>query len=199
MTRTAQIVQDDTADTADTCASALHADLGWTLGTVFRAYLKATDAVMADLPGAHRGYQILTTAVRAVPATQLSIAQRLGVDRTVMTYLLDDLERAGLIERRPDPADRRARHIVATDQGRSTLAELALRLRDVEEHVLVCLDEAERATVRTLLRRLALHADARDPVADTCQLVADTNARPEPAAASPTQQPARRARRGRAR
>jgi len=171
-----------TPASAETCATALHADLGWALGTVFRAYLKASDAVVADLPGGHRGYQILTTAARAVPATQLSIAQHLGVDRTVMTYLLDDLAGAGLIERRADPADRRARHIVATDQGRSALADLSRRLGEVEEHVLVCLDADERTALRGLLRRLALHADARDPVADPCQLVADTAAptRPTP-------------------
>jgi DNA-binding MarR family transcriptional regulator len=40
-----------------------------------------------------------------------------------MTYLLDDLEAASLIERRPDPADRRARRIVATQKG-NELAEL---------------------------------------------------------------------------
>ena len=38
-----------------------------------------------------------------------------------MTYLLDDLEKAGLIERRPDPADRRARRIAATASGRRLL------------------------------------------------------------------------------
>jgi DNA-binding MarR family transcriptional regulator len=36
-----------------------------------------------------------------------------------MTYLLDSLAEAGLVERRPDPADRRARRIVATARGRS--------------------------------------------------------------------------------
>jgi MarR family transcriptional regulator for hemolysin len=170
----------------ETCASALHADLGWTLGTVFRAYLKATDIVVADLPGGHRGYQILATAVRAVPATQLSIAQQLGVDRTVMTYLLDDLERAGLIERRPDPSDRRARRIVATERGTADLVGLTARLAEVEEHLLVCLDDSERVTVRALLRRLALHADARDPVADPCQLVTDTTgANPAPRKRAP--------------
>ncbi len=37
-----------------------------------------------------------------------------------MTYLLDDLEAAGLIERRPDPSDRRARRLAATPHGRDT-------------------------------------------------------------------------------
>ena len=36
---------------------------------------------------------------------QARIAERLGLDRTVMTHLIDDLEEAGLVERRPDRAD----------------------------------------------------------------------------------------------
>ncbi|MGW1544775.1 MarR family transcriptional regulator [Streptomyces sp. NPDC002309] len=51
-----------------------------------------------------------------------------GVDRTVMTYLLDDLERAGPVERRPDPSDRRSRHVVATEHGGQRWAELSRRV-----------------------------------------------------------------------
>jgi len=46
-----------------------------------------------------------------------------------MTYLLDDLEAARLIERRPDPTDRRARRLVATQLGTALLATLNDRLR----------------------------------------------------------------------
>ena len=53
-----------------------------------------------------------------------------------MTYLLDSLAEAGLIQRRPDPADRRARRIVATARGRSLLDGLGERLREAEDQVL---------------------------------------------------------------
>jgi DNA-binding MarR family transcriptional regulator len=76
-----------------------------------------------------------------------------------MTYLLDSLAEAGLVERRPDPADRRARRIVATARGRVLLDGLGERLREVEDQVLAGLDEAgDRQAFRTLLQRLALHA-----------------------------------------
>jgi len=68
--------------------------------------------------------------------SQLELAHHLGVDRTVMTYLLDDLERAGLIERHPDPADRRARRIAATARGSELLDDLDQRLRAAEDQVL---------------------------------------------------------------
>ena len=35
---------------------ALHADFGWALGVVFRAYRKSANAVIADMPGGPRGY-----------------------------------------------------------------------------------------------------------------------------------------------
>src|SRR4030088_3110217 len=99
-----------------TASSALDQDLGFALGVIFRAYLKAANAVVCDIPGGPRGYQILVAAAQHPAGGQGALAQRLGVDRTVMTYLIDDLAQAGLVERRPDPVDRRSRHIVATSQ-----------------------------------------------------------------------------------
>ena len=60
---------------------------------------------------------------------------------------------------KPDPADRRARRIVATARGRSRLDGLGERLREAEDQVLAGLAEADdRQAFRALLQRLALHA-----------------------------------------
>ncbi|MEZ0075498.1 MarR family winged helix-turn-helix transcriptional regulator [Planotetraspora sp. GP83] len=151
------------------CAGALKGDLGWALGMVFRSYIKTANHAIAEMTGGPRGYQVLTAAARALPATQLAIAQQLGIDRTVMTYLLDDMEESGLIQRRPDPADRRARRIVATEKGHATLVEMRQKLKHAEDHVLSALDESDRVAFRSLLRRLATHADTLDPVTDPCK------------------------------
>ena len=111
------------APAPDAAACTLSNDLGWALGAVFRGYVKATHEALADLPGGPRGYQVLAAAAGDEHGSQLALAQRLGVDRTVMTYLLDSLAEAGLVERRPDPADRRARRVVATARGRALLKE----------------------------------------------------------------------------
>jgi DNA-binding MarR family transcriptional regulator len=149
----------------DPATCTLSNDLGWALGAVFRAYVKAAHETLDDLPGGPRGYQVLAAAAGDEHGSQLALAQHLGVDRTVMTYLLDDLEAAGLIERRPDPADRRARRIVATRRGHDTLTRLGQRLRAAEEQLLSGLDaDEDRQVFRRLLRRLALHASAGDTV-----------------------------------
>lgn len=152
------------------CCDGLRDDLGWALGVVFRSYVKAANATFADVPGGPRGYQVLATAARSEPGSQLELAQHLGVDRTVMTYLLDDLERAGLIERHPDPADRRARRIAPTARGRALLADLDKRLRAAEQHVLAGLPPEDRKTLRDLLSRAATHANSLDPAPSACTL-----------------------------
>ena len=158
-------------DEAGGCGGALADDLGWALGVLFRAYSKAASAAFADVPGGPRGYQVLTAVGRSDPRSQLELANHLGLDRTVMTYLLDDLERAGLIERRPDPADRRARRIVATAAGRELGCSLAKRLMAAEEHVLAGLDRpGERDNFRRLLQRLATQVNEHDPVRNACDL-----------------------------
>lgn len=146
-------------------------DLGWALGMVFRSYLKTVEAVFAELPGGPRGHQILAAAVHDTPRHQLALAQHLGIDRTVMTYLLDDLVEAGLVERQPDPADRRARRIVATTRGRQVQRRLERHLVAAEDHLLATLDEADRATFRTLLQQVARQVHLLDPVSSTCEVV----------------------------
>ena len=159
-------------DQGSACGGVLNGDLGWALGVVFRSYVKAANAAFADVPGGPRGYQVLAAATRSEPESQLALAQHLGVDRTVMTYLLDDLEGAGLIERRPDPADRRARRIVATTRGRELLADLDQRLRAADQLVLAGRDTAgDRRAFRALLRQLATHANNLNPVPSPCDVV----------------------------
>ena len=130
-------------------------DLGWALGAVTRFYMRAAIEATEGVPGGPRGYLVLATAAHGEPSSQLALAQHLGVDRTVMTYLLDDLEEAGLVARRPDPVDRRARRVVLTAEGRELLSELKRRLREAEHVLLEPLGQDERAVLRSLLERLA--------------------------------------------
>jgi DNA-binding MarR family transcriptional regulator len=146
-------------------------DLGFSLGVVFRAYVKATNVAVGDLPGGHRGYQVLTAASRGKPQSQSALCARLGIDRTVMTYLLDDLERAELVVRKASPTDRRTRLVVATETGRTRLADLDRRLAHAETHVLSGLSKADQRSLKALLSQLATHVNALDPVTDTCTVV----------------------------
>jgi DNA-binding MarR family transcriptional regulator len=130
-------------------------DFGWAINMVFRAFRQRASVSLADLPGGPRGYLVLSAVAQDLPRSQLALAQQLAVDKTAMTYLLDALEAAGLVERRPDPADRRQRQIVLTSTGRSALEEFGERLAEAEQRLLSALAPEEAHAFRQFLDRVA--------------------------------------------
>jgi DNA-binding MarR family transcriptional regulator len=71
-----------------------------------------------------------------------------------MTDRLDRLEGAGLVERRPDPKDRRGKLIALTDAGRRLIDETIGKHVANEERLLLSLTEAEQETLDALLKKL---------------------------------------------
>ncbi|MDV3220981.1 MarR family winged helix-turn-helix transcriptional regulator [Intrasporangium sp.] len=146
--------------------------LAWSLGVILRAYEAAIRDSLEALPHGHRGYLVLAEVVHGDQPSQLALAAHLGIDRTVMTYLIDDLVEAGLVERRPNPADRRQRQVVATTSGRRMERRLAGRVRAAEDAVLRSLETDERAALLELLRRVAHDVHGVDAERDLCSVVA---------------------------
>ncbi|MFI8419402.1 MarR family winged helix-turn-helix transcriptional regulator [Streptomyces sp. NPDC085479] len=75
-------------------------------------------------------------------------------DKSKLVLVLDELEAAGLVARRPDPADRRARIVEATDDGRRVLDAARDDVRAIEDSLLSDLEPAARQALRTVLGRL---------------------------------------------
>jgi MarR family transcriptional regulator for hemolysin len=132
-------------------------NFGWLLAQCFRAHVYAMDRAVADLPHGHRGFQALSGAANCSARNQAELAKQLGVDRTVMVYLVDDLERAGLVERLPDPNDRRSRLIRATEAGRDRLTAAQTAISAAESELLAALSDAEQKSLREMLREVARH------------------------------------------
>lgn len=143
-------------------------NLGWQLRTVLATYLERAAAAVAELPGGPRGYQVLEIASQGSCRNQAGIAEHLRIDKTVMTYLLDDLEGARLIKRQPDPADRRSRQILLTAKGSRTLADLTERIAEVERQLLADLTPSEGSQLRELLGRVATTAAGGGPGVSAC-------------------------------
>ncbi|WP_225830451.1 MarR family winged helix-turn-helix transcriptional regulator [Streptomyces sp. NK08204] len=84
---------------------------------------------------------------------QRTVGARLGIDRTSIVTITDDLERAGLLERRRG-TDRRAYELYLTPAGAAQLRQLRRLVELAQEDFLAPLDERERAALRSLLLRL---------------------------------------------
>nr|WP_243855191.1 MarR family transcriptional regulator [Diaminobutyricimonas sp. TR449] len=128
------------------------------------------------------GAVVLGAVVHGDQPSQLALAAHLGIDRSVMTYLIDDLVEAGLVERQPNAADRRQRKIVATDIGTQTLTKLERRVQQAQDEVLSTLAPSERETLCNLVRRIALDTRDIDTRTDPCDVAATaTDRRPRSA------------------
>lgn len=68
---------------------------------------------------------MLTVYLEAGPHTVRALAQRLGVGKPAVVRAIDTLQDVGLVERRPDPADRRNIFVVGTEAGAERLSTYA--------------------------------------------------------------------------
>jgi len=77
---------------------------------------------------------MLTVYLEAGPHTVRALAQRLGVGKPAIVRAIDTLQDVGLVERRPDPADRRNIFVVGTEAGAERLSTYAASIaRNIAE------------------------------------------------------------------
>jgi MarR family transcriptional regulator, transcriptional regulator for hemolysin len=111
-------------------------------------------AALAEIGMTPRGHCVLTHALGG-ELTQIELARLADLDKTTMVVTLDELEQAGLAERRTAPADRRARVIAVTREGQRAAAAGAKIVDRVHREVLLALPPAEREVLTSALSLLA--------------------------------------------
>ncbi len=100
------------------------------------------------------GYIVLSRLSTQPLRGQAVLAEAIGADKTRLIDVLDDLQDRGLIRREPDPADRRARLLALTSNGRRLRDQVRRAIRREEERLLAALPAGERATFLRALQRL---------------------------------------------
>src|SRR5947209_134935 len=96
-------------------------------------------------------------------AIQQQLSSDMGIDPSAMVKLINELESAGLAERRRRPGDRRAWEVTITPKGRRALGRARRSASQVEDQVLSGLTESERRQLLTLLRRALVSAPPQPP------------------------------------
>jgi DNA-binding MarR family transcriptional regulator len=131
-----------------------------TLGRVIRA-AQLADAVLANRLAAHGlepgWFDLLAALRRAGPPYQLNptaLRESTLLSSGGMTKRLDRMAEAGLIERRPDPNDRRGTLVRLTRKGRSVADRAVETHLDNERRLLTTLSREDRRVLNLVLRKL---------------------------------------------
>jgi MarR family transcriptional regulator, transcriptional regulator for hemolysin len=131
----------------------LTVDLLQLLGQASHALTTELTAGLAELGITPRAHCVLAHAQRG-DHTQTQLAELCALDKTTMVVTLDELERAGLAQRLPSTADRRAHVVAVTDAGRRKVADADAIVRRIYADVLAALPPTERDGFVDGLRRL---------------------------------------------
>ncbi|WP_326583098.1 MarR family transcriptional regulator [Streptomyces sp. NBC_00481] len=122
------------------------------IGTVVARYHEEYEEAAAEhtLTGAQAR---LLGLLSLEPLPMRRLAQKLRCEPSNVTGIVDRLEARGLVERLPDPKDRRVKLAAATAEGRRVAGSLRDSL-DFAREPLAALSTGERESLRDLLRRM---------------------------------------------
>lgn len=128
-------------------------NLCWLLARASHSLTAQLTAALAELGLSPRAHCVLSTAI-AGQYTQTALAQAVGLDKTTMVVTIDELEAAGLAERRPAAGDRRARIVAVTEAGERKVAQGKEIDARIQAEVLASLPARERDHFVDALARL---------------------------------------------
>jgi DNA-binding MarR family transcriptional regulator len=135
--------------------SASLADQGWALllQLAFERVHAHFAAVVSELDLAPMQAKALHELDLEQPISMRELARRLGADPSNVTGLIDRLEARGLVERRPDPNDRRIKGLALTPAGASLRQRLFARLYSAPRS-LGELSQRDQRCLRDVLERI---------------------------------------------
>ncbi|MFN7003927.1 MAG: MarR family winged helix-turn-helix transcriptional regulator [Roseinatronobacter sp.] len=100
-----------------------------------------------------RAFSVLTLIVENRGLTQSDVARQLGIERSGLVAIIDDLEARGLAQRRAVPGDRRSQALIASEAGCKLHADILARVHTHERALLAPLSPAEQTQLLELLRK----------------------------------------------
>lgn len=128
--------------------------LGYLLKHVQARFSELTAAALAPSGVSGREAAVLREIDSPHPLAQGEIARLMGIDRTTMVALIDDLQDRGLVRRRQDPDDRRKNVVELTEAGRDITRQALRAAEQAEQTFLGPLSVEEAEQLKKALRAL---------------------------------------------
>ena len=129
--------------------------LGFQLLQVHKAHRARAEAALNKL-GLHTGQEMLLLRLwgeEGIPQSQL--AASMGVEPPTATKMLQRMEHAGLIERRPDPEDARISRVYLTERSRALEQPVLEVWKQLEAQTVAGLSDTEQALLHRLLMQVS--------------------------------------------
>jgi len=129
--------------------------VGFLLSQLGAANAKRFAEILAPVGLEPRQFAVLRHLAQAEGNSQQALADHLHIPPSRMVALIDELEERALVERRPNPEDRRARALFLTEAGRDTLGRATSVGMAHEAAVCSVLQRGEREQLIDMLQRIA--------------------------------------------
>jgi DNA-binding MarR family transcriptional regulator len=129
--------------------------IGFQLLQIHRAHRARAEAALNKL-GLHTGQEMLLLQLwneEGMPQSQLAAC--MGVEPPTATKMLQRMENAGLIQRRPDPEDARISRVYLTERGRALEQPVLEVWKQLEARTVADLSPTEQALLRRLLMQVS--------------------------------------------
>ena len=127
----------------------------WALGRSSQQAQRLVRQHMTEAGVRTQHYHVLASLADDGEGAQATLADRIGLDRSDLVTLLDELEELKYVERRVDPADRRRKIVAITPAGEKQLIAMDQLIVAAEAELLEPLSASERKTLLGLLHRLS--------------------------------------------
>ena len=135
--------------------------LAFMLSDTARLLRRRFDLRARSLGVSRAQWQVMLALSRSEGINQTGLADRLEVETITLCRMVDRLADAGLVERRADPADRRAWNLYLTDAARPLLGQLHAIGDEVVGAALAGISEADRTALAETLGQLRANLSAR--------------------------------------
>lgn len=138
--------------------------IGTMLGQVSRMLRRSFDERTREVGITRPQWQVLTLVARHPGINQGALAELLEVEPITTGRMIDRLQDAALVERRPDPADRRAWRLHLTEKGEGQLALMLPLAAETLAAALDGIDEPDRAALMAMLEQIRSNLSRRPSV-----------------------------------
>jgi DNA-binding MarR family transcriptional regulator len=133
------------------------------LADVSRLMRRSFDQRARSIGVTRAQWRVITMLVRNEGINQGGLADLIEVEPITLCRMVDRLTEASLVERRPDPNDRRVWRLFLTEKARALLSDLRLLAEDLNEEAMDGISAQEQEQLRTMLDSIRANLSRRAP------------------------------------